>query len=117
MAVHDWHDDDTDDEDDVLLGVVVSPVPVSPRVSSGAATSAPDRPALGSLVSTLGKPGGLYGGSVLGFHERNAGNHRVLPGGGKHHARGGVRSGVSGPGTDIARRGRVPAGGCAGAPG
>ena len=68
MAVHDWHDDDTDDEDDVLLGVVVSPVPVSPRVSSGAATSAPGRPALGSLVSTLGKPGGLYGGSVLGFH-------------------------------------------------
>ena len=96
MAVHDWHDDDTDDEDDVLLGVVVSPVPVSPRVSSGAATSAPDRPALGSLVSTLGKPGGLYGGSVLGFHERNAGTAAFSPAAGNITRA--VASGVVSPG-------------------
>ena len=96
MAVHDWHDDDTDDEDDVLLGVVVSPVPVSPRVSSGGATSAPDRPALGSLVSTLGKPGGLYGGSVLGFHERNAGTTAFSPAAGNITRA--VASGVVSPG-------------------
>ena len=96
MAVHDWHDDDTDDEDDVLLGVVVSPVSLSPRVSSGAATSAPDRPALGSLVSTLGKPGGLYGGSVLGFHERNAGTTAFSPAAGNITRA--VASGVVSPG-------------------
>ena len=96
MAVHDWHDDDTDDEDDVLLGVVVSPVSLSPRVSSGAATSAPDRPALGSLVSTLGKPGGLYGGSVLGFHERNVGTTAFSPAAGNITRA--VASGVVSPG-------------------
>ena len=77
MAIPDWHDDDTDDEDDVLLGVVVSPAVRSPRrPTSGTATR--DRSA-SSLVSTLGKPTGLYGGSVLGFHERNAGTTAFSP--------------------------------------
>ena len=76
MAIPDWHDDDTDDEDDVLLGVVVSPAARSPRRFSGTATR--DRSA-SSLVSTLGNAAGLYGGSVLGFHERNAGTTAFSP--------------------------------------
>ena len=76
MAIPDWHDDDTDDEDDVLLGVVVSPAARSPRRLSGTATR--DRSA-SSLVSTLGNAAGLYGGSVLGFHERNAGTTAFSP--------------------------------------
>ena len=76
MAIPDWHDDDTDDEDDVLLGVVVSPAVRSPRRPSGTATR--DRSA-SSLVSTLGNAAGLYGGSVLGFHERNAGTTAFSP--------------------------------------
>ena len=65
MAIPDWHDDDTDDD-----------AVRSPRRPSGTATR--DRSA-SSLVSTLGKPAGLYGGSVLGFHERNAGTTAFSP--------------------------------------
>ena len=47
-------------------------------------------------MSTLGKPGGLYGGSVLGFHERNAGTAAFSPAAGNITRA--VASGVVTPG-------------------